>query len=129
MELSDRKIAELKDEFGEDAAVTVLRTVKFLSDIIGVDRALAEPLKAGCHRMAELVNDMLPALATARRTETYDHRDLNGCLDDLPTRVQNTFVQLVGTLMLNSKDGPYQAAAHIEEGIDQLAAVWGEEAA
>lgn len=128
MEMSDEKVRELKNEFGEDAAVTVLRTVKFLSDIIGVDRCLAEPLKAGCRRMAELVNDMLPTL-TERDSRVYDHRDLNGCLDDLPTGVQNTFVQLVGTLMLNGRDGPWQAAAHISEGIDALAAVWGEEAA
>lgn len=126
MALRDDLLDEMRRDYGPEATQAVADTVEFISDVIGVDRGAAELMKAGTLRMAEIVNDMLPALNTKRRTRLYDHRDLNGVMDPIPEAVQNTFVGLIGTLMLNANDGPFQAAMHLNDGIDQLADAWSD---
>lgn len=115
--------AQLEEDYGVEAVDSVVHMVALFGDLIYIDREQNVPLiKAGMHRMAELVNQMLPSLqAGARTTRGFDHRDLNGCMEPIPAGVQDTFVAIVGTALLNSKGGPFDSARNIEGTIDKLA--------
>lgn len=126
MNLNDRLLSEMRQDYGSEAVETIVSTIHFLSELIAVDRDSIDLIKAGVLRLAEVVNEMLPALRTKRQTRVYSHRDLNGAMDPIPSSVQDTFVALVGSLMLNATDGPFQAAMHLNDSIDQLHAAWGQ---
>jgi hypothetical protein len=114
---------ELVEHYGEEAVDVVQHMVALFGDLIYIDRDGNVPLiHAGLHRMAELVNGMLPSLETgSRTTRGFDHRDLNGCMDPIPAGVQDTFVAVVGTTLLNSRGGPFDTVMHIDSTIDKLA--------
>jgi ankyrin repeat protein len=126
-EVRDEYVAEqrerLEEHYGEEAVDSVVHMVALFGDLIYIDRDGNVPLlHAGLHRMAELVNQMLPSLeAGARTTRGFDHRDLGGCMDPIPPSVQDTFVAVVGTALLNSKGGPFDSIMHIDSTIDKLA--------
>lgn len=115
--------AQLEETYGVEAVDSVIHMVALFGDLIYIDREGNVPLLyAGLHRMAELVNRMLPSLAAgARTTRGFDHRDLKGCMDPIPAGVQDTFVAIVGTALLNSKGGPFDSVRSIEDTIDNLA--------
>ena len=124
MNLNDRLLEKLRQEYGPEATETVIKTIGLFSVLIHVDRSSAKLLKTGVLRMAEVVNEMLPALRTKRQTRVYNYVDLDGALDPIPRRLQDAFVALIGSLMLNANDGPFQAATHLNDAIDQLRAAW-----
>lgn len=115
--------AQFEEHYGVEAVDSVVHMVALFGDLIYIDRDGNVPLlHAGLHRMAELVNQMLPALETgSRTTRGFDHRDLQGCMDPIPNSVQDTFVAVVGTALLNSKGGPFDSTMHIDSTIDKLA--------
>jgi hypothetical protein len=115
--------ARLEEHYGAEAVDSVVHMVALFGDLIYIDREDNVPLlHAGLQRMAALVNGMLPSLeAGSRTTRGFDHRDLKGCMDPIPASVQDTFVAIVGTALLHSKGGPYDAVMHIDGTIDQLA--------
>lgn len=124
MNRNSHLIEKMRQEYGPEATKTVVETVELFSHLIAIDRDSAKLLKAGVLRMAEVVNEMLPALRTKRQTRVYSYLDLNGTLNPIPKRIQDTFVSLVGSLMLNANDGPFQAAMHLNDSIDQLHTAW-----
>lgn len=131
-EVREEYVAErreaLVEEYGEAAVEAVVHTVALFGDLIYISQENVPLIKAGIHRMAELVNGMLPALESrGRTTRGYDHRDLDGCMGEIPTGVQDTFVAIVGTVLLHAKGGPFDSARHMEETAVKLADRFREE--
>lgn len=131
-EVREEYVAEqrekLVEQYGEDAVEAVIHTVALFGDLIYISQDNLPLIHAGLKRMAELVNGMIPALETGTRTTRgYDHRDLDGCMEQIPTGVQDTFVAIVGTVLLHAKGGPFDSAVHMGETADRLAARFREE--
>lgn len=121
--LADQR-AQLAETYGEEAIESVQRMVALFADLIYIGSDNIELIRAGLHRMAELVNEMLPRLTGQEgSTRHYDHRDLNGCMDPMPEAVQRAFIGVVGDVLLHSKGGPFDSAQNIAESLDRLASV------
>jgi hypothetical protein len=121
-EFLKEKRAELTEEYGEHAVEAVIEMTALFADLIRIGSDNVPLIKAGLHRIAVLVNEMLPRLnGPSEMTRSYTAADLDGVLGDIPETVQEVFLGLVGTVLLNSKGGPFESARLIEENVDQLA--------
>lgn len=118
----DERRAELADEFGEDAVEKVLETTRLFADLIAIGSDNIPKIKAGIHRVAELVNEMLPRLRSPEGiTRGYTAADMGDSMEDIPIPIQEVFLGLVGDVLLNSKGGPFETATALEEAVDRLA--------
>lgn len=111
----------LTEKFGEEAVESVMQMVALFADLMHVGSDNVPLIKAGVTRMAELVNQMLPRLRAGSPTRTYDERDLNGALGEIPAAVQRIFIAIVGDVLLHAKGGPFDSAVNINEAVDRLA--------
>jgi hypothetical protein len=119
--LADRR-AEMVEMYGEDAIESVMQMTALFADLIHIGTDNIPLIKAGLHRMAELVNDMLPRLnGPTGMTRGYSAVDLDGTMGDIPEAVQEVFLGVVGDVLLHSKGGPFETATLIGESVDRLA--------
>jgi hypothetical protein len=131
-EVREEYVAEqrekLVEQYGEEAVEAVVHVVALVGDLIYIGHDNVPLIHAGLKRMAEVVNGMLPSLEEGSRTSRgYDHRDLEGCMDPIPTSVQDTFVAMVGTVLLHAKGGPFDSVMHMEKTVDMVAERFREE--
>lgn len=118
------KREELVEQYGEDAIESIMRMTALFADLIHIGSDNVPLLKAGIHRVAELVNEMLPRLnGPIGITRAYGAEDMQGTLGDIPEQVQTIFLSLVGDTLLHSKGGPFETATILSESVDQLAVV------
>ena len=125
-EIQENFLAEKREEmaetYGAGAIESVMKMTALFADLIHIGSDNIPLIKAGLHRVAELVNEMLPKLnGPSGITRAYGAEDLDGALGDIPENVQAVFLVVVGDVLVNSKGGPFETATLLGESVDQLA--------
>lgn len=122
MSLGDEFLQKLVAEgYEPEAVATVATAVEMFSDMLMVDPANGDRLRATIDRMASLVNSRLPEVEQGVRVQ-IEIDDLDGTLEPLPDDMVTMVIELVGTIMFEGTDGPFQAGMHLKEGVEALEA-------
>lgn len=84
------------------------------------DRRHSAPLKRGVDFMAKKLNTMVPDMNEGRQVGGLGPDDLKEVMDPLDCDVILTFIEVTGSIMFESQDGPMGSAVHLKTAINEV---------